>query len=317
MRNSNDASAERPAGLGDAGLDRTAESALVTHAEEPKADHLMGQCRVCQSYTRALLEEKLSGRLKKTVTVAAEELVVGAYENFTERVDGPSSLCSFLIGGRYRACMDIAQSLAFSVVDLLMGGRGYPPVETRPLGELEQGFLHGIFEALLSDLERSWRQLLPYEWKIAQEAQFTYTLDGFQVDDPMLVLDFDVSVEDLVQARVLLGVPLAAVVSPGEMGIAAPQEVLEDPLRSPLVGVLPIRVQAVLPSAELVVQRLLELEEGDTLELTGWEMAATDDDTLQVLVCIEGAPRFVGRLGAAGNRKAVEILCEVEEAEVE
>lgn len=281
--------------------------------EAPSVDPhsgLFGAARICQSYTRALLEERLSARLKRTAHVTTGELTSGTFTTFIERVDSPSILCVYAVGARRnRAVIDLSQSIAFSSVDLLMGGKGHPPVETRPLSELEQRFLSGMFDSFSAELSRAWRQLIPEsEWEVVQEAQFTYTVDDMSPTERMFIADFEVAIEDLAVGTLLLGIPLSAAQAAGTRRTVSDEHI--DPLKSPLSDIVPLRVQVVLPPADITVHRLLEIEEGDTLELSNWDLVADDDGSLQVVVCVERQPTFMGRLGTVNRRKAVEITGE-------
>jgi flagellar motor switch protein FliM len=282
-------------------------------AGEPWAK-VMANGRVCHSYTRALIEERLSAHLKRSINITTGGIASGTFQDFIERVDSPSSLCVYLINERYRAVLELTQSIAFSAVDLLMGGKGYPPVETRPLSELEQNFLHTLFESFASELARAWRQLIPYSWENVQEAQYTYTVDDVSTSEKMLLMDFDVMIEDLAQGRMLIGVPVAAIVSSSQRQMRS--AAVENPLKSPLVDALPLRVQAVLPSAMLTVEQLMEINEGDTLELTDFDFASEDDGAMRVLLCVENQPLFTGRLIAVNGRRTVELIETVNDADL-
>lgn len=274
---------------------------------------IMANARLCHSYTRALLEERFSAHLKRSVNITTGDLVAGTFQDFIERVDSPSSLCVYILNERYHAVLNMAQILAFSVVDLLMGGKGYPPVETRPLSELEQNLLHTLFEAFASELGRAWRQLIPYSWEITQEAQYTYTIDDVIISEKMILVDFEVMIEDLVQGGMLLGVPVAAIASSAQRQMQS--AAVENPLKSPLVDALPLRVQAVLPPATLTVEQLMSIEEGDTLELAELNFITDNEGAMHVLVCVENEPLFSGRLVAVNGRRAVELLEPARETE--
>lgn len=267
---------------------------------------IMASARLCHSYTRALLEDRFSAHLKRSVNITTGDITTGTFQDFVDRVDSPSSLCVYLINERYRAVLNLAQSLAFSAVDLLMGGKGHPPVETRPLSELEQNFLHTLFEAFASELSRAWRQLIPYSWEITQEAQYTYTIDDVITSEKMILADLEVMIEDLAQGGILLGVPVAAIASSAQRQMRS--AAVENPLKSPLVDALPLRVQAVLPPATLTVEQLMAIEEGDTLELAELSFVADEDGAMHVLVCVENEPLFSGRLVVVNGRRAVELL---------
>lgn len=299
--------------LPDVASDARAAAGSSFLAGEPWAK-VMANAKVCHSYTRALIEERFSSHLKRAINVTTGGIAPGTFQDYIERVDSPSSLCVYLINDRYRAVLEMTQSIAFSAVDLLMGGKGYPPVETRPLSELEQNFLHSIFESFATELARAWRQLIPHEWENVQETQYTYTVDDVIVSEKMILLDFDVMIEDLAQGRILLGVPVAAIVSSSQRQMRA--SAVENPLKNPLVDTLPLRVQAVLPPATLTVEQLLEINEGDTLELTDFDFASDDDGAMHIHLCIENEPVFTGRLVAVNNRRAVELIAPFGDSDV-
>jgi len=265
---------------------------------------LRTQAIVCQSYARMLLETRFSARLKRDVRVDTDVLTIGTFGQFEARVDNPTSICAYEINGGQRGAVEIEQSLSFSIVDLLMGGRGYPPVETRPLSPLEQGLLGDLFQTLGEDMERAWRQLVPDKWVVAQEAQFTYALDGFMADDPMIIAAYDVGIEGLAQGAVHVALPVSAVVSPEHRATPRGEE---DLLSSPLAAGLPLRLAVVLPPVEVTVEELLDVDVGDVLEFGDWEVASDEAGGMEVIVHVEGKPCYRGQLGIIHRKKAVEI----------
>jgi len=62
----------------------------------------------------------------------------------------------------------------------------------------------------------------------------------------------------------------------------------------------------VLPPAQVTVQRMLSIEKGDILEFADWEVA-TDEEGVEVVVCVQGEAKYSGRMGVSGTKKAVEI----------
>jgi flagellar motor switch protein FliM len=236
--------------------------------------------------------------------VDTDVLTIGTFDQFEARVDNPTSICSYDINGVAPAAIEIAQSLSFSIVDLLMGGRGYPPVETRPLSPLEQSLLGGLFEALGDDMQRAWSQLVPESWKVAEEAQFTYALEGFAPEDPTIIAAFDVGIEGLAQGAVHVALPLTSVVPP-EHRVTPRSE--EDPLASPLASGLPMHLDVVLPPVLVTLAELLEVDVGNVLEFADWEVPTDEGEGMEVVVRVEGKACYRGRLGTVHNKKAVEI----------
>lgn len=278
---------------------------MLSTQQQAGSSDIRTQSLVLQSYSRALLEARLSSHLKRDVRVEIGVLSLGTFGDFSNRVDGPSSLCSYVVGGRYNGVLDINQSLSFSIVDLLMGGRGHPPVETRSLSALEQNLLGNIFEAFAEDLQRAWYQLVPETWVVNQEAQFTYSLDGFFPQEKMIIAGWNVEIEELAQGSIQLGIPLAAAMAGAKRTMQAYAKA-ENPLDSPLSEVLPLMVQVVLPPTNLTVGRMMEIERGDILEFGDWEVAS-DEEGVEVVVCVQGEAKYSGRMGVSGTRKAVEI----------
>jgi len=278
---------------------------LSTQQQQAGSSDMRTQALVLQSYSRALLEARLSSHLKRDVRVEIGELSLGTFGDFANHVDGPSSLCAYHLGGRYRSVLEINQSLSFSIVDLLMGGRGHPPVETRSLSALEQNLLGNIFEAFAEDLQRAWYQLVPETWTVSQEAQFTYSLDGFFPQEKMIIAQWNVEIEELAQGAIQLAVPVAGALAGARRAVQAYAEA-ENPLDSSLSDVLPLMLQVVLPPTNVTVQRMLSIEKGDILEFADWEVA-TDEEGVEVVVCVQGEAKYSGRMGVSGTRKAVEI----------
>jgi flagellar motor switch protein FliM len=133
-------------------------------------------------------------RSKFTVTlVSAEQL---AYRDFLARLPDLTYHASFLSHpGENRAVAQMDSSLAFPVVDLLLGGRGQAQPQTREMSEIEELILGGVGQIICHELQSVWQPMgVTFEFEKRQPASQVQRVMSAQ--EKTLTLSFEVTMAD-------------------------------------------------------------------------------------------------------------------------
>lgn len=241
-----------------------------------------------------------------------------AYVEFSQTLANPGIMAIFTLSPlEGRSLLAVDPEIGFAIMDRLLGGPGQPPRQLRELTEIEQPVMQRIVERLMENLPDSWSHMAPIEPRFERlelNPQFT------QLVPP----------KDMV---VTISVEIAIRNTSGKITICIPFEVIE-PLVPKLsahylftsdrhdttpeqaealktrVRQLQVPLRVLLGSAEVKMQEILELKEGDFIPLD-----TRADGTLPVL--IGGRLKFSARPGRSRNRMAIEIVDHVQDEEEE
>jgi flagellar motor switch protein FliM len=139
--------------------------------------------------------------------VAVEQL---AYRDFLARCSEVTYYSTFLLPpGDASGILQIDLSLAFPMVDLLLGGLGQMPKETHEVTEIEQNVLEGIGQVICHELQVVWAPLgLQVEFERCQPV--AQMLRIMPPQEKTLTLTFDVTMAD---SKGMLNIAFPSVVS--------------------------------------------------------------------------------------------------------
>jgi flagellar motor switch protein FliM len=124
------------------------------------------------------------------------------------RLEGPRCLSPFSVkpaGGT--GLLDFSLSVAFPMVDRLLGGRGGPNAPVRPLTQLETGLMTSVVRLCLDTLESSWRSAEPVKFVATGIVPVHQTSQLASEDAPAMVASFGVRLPGTA-GTLLLALPL-------------------------------------------------------------------------------------------------------------
>ena len=252
------------------------------------------------AYLRVLFEVNL---------VSVEQLL---YREFLGRVPDLVYMGSLNLapeGGLALLQMDL--SLAFVIIDLLLGGQGQPPATLRELTEIEDEILESVVRILCRGLSSTW-----------QTVGIAIEFDGRQVPsnvqhlmpptDKSLALSFEIHVANARGALNFVFPASASTVLLRKLARdwsrfrAKSNSESEQRLRQLLLD-CEFPVDLALPPSEVSFRRLLEIEKGDVLALS---LPATTPADLRIAgrEHFQAQPVRAGRLRGA---KVVEVVAPV------
>ncbi|HLH08479.1 MAG TPA: flagellar motor switch protein FliM [Terriglobales bacterium] len=246
------------------------------------------------AYLRVLFEVNL---------VSVEQLL---YREFLGRVPDLVYLASLNLapeGGLALLQMDL--SLAFVVIDLLLGGQGQAPTALRDLTEIEDQILENVVRVLCRELNTTWQSVgVAVEFDERQQATAVQHL--MPPTDKALALSFEIRMADARGALNFVFPASASTVLLRKLARdwsqfrAKANNESEQRLREALLN-CDFSLELALPSSDVPFWRLLELEAGDVLVLP---LPATTPADLRVAKY----KYFEARPVRAGTNRGAQIL---------
>ena len=243
-----------------------------------------------------------------------------AYESFLASVNNPSCI-GVLTSPGITALLELDLNLAYTIVDIMLGGKGDNYLEVvRALTDLELEVMKKPVERILKNLDK----VLNLELQL--EDIFTYP-SQIRINSPyevVIPLVFDVMFEEATTnsptayavgsmpskniRKITFCIPRIALESQfSNQNTVSIDDKKKDKycetIKKGAFSSLPLRLQAIFPKTEITIGRLMEMKVGDTIDLN----MQPDADVIEVELLVEGCPKFIGKLGAIGRYKALEI----------
>jgi flagellar motor switch protein FliM len=163
-------------------------------------------------------------------------------------------------------------SLAFPVIDLVLGGLGKDPPEERAITEIEENILENVMRIICRELQATWNTVFDAEFHFGRR-EVTQQVSGLMLaSEKVLALGFEIRMPD---ATGLLSVAFPAVVSNALLRKLAVQWSQTRPgpvsgnterLRERLQGTR-FQVELSLPESPVRMEELLAIEAGKVMVL--------------------------------------------------
>jgi flagellar motor switch protein FliM len=203
--------------------------------------------------------------------------------------------------------LDVPPPLALAIADRMLGGKGYSVNPNRTLREVELALVNQMGEITLKEWSRHWHNKEPLRPVLLGHENNPRFLQIGSSDDVYYLLKMEAGLGDCIdQIQLLLPVkmldPLVRQLSVDTD--ANKKDAQAKPVGSPrwndAFGEVNMRVTAAWTGKQIRTRELLNFKVGDVVPLDA-------DQLNKVELCIAGKPKFVGRLGSAGSKAAVEI----------
>lgn len=137
--------------------------------------------------------------------VSAEHLT---YREYLKRLPEVTYMCSCkLVPMDVPALLQLDLSIAFPLIDLLLGGEGKGTLEPREVTEIEEGILESVVQIICRELGIAW-QALGLEFRFDRRQQPANALRLMPPDDKTLALTFGITMPET-RGTLHLAVPAA------------------------------------------------------------------------------------------------------------
>jgi len=255
-----------------------------------------------------LTTTSLSAQLRTLVHVHVVSVDQLTYEEFTRSIPSPTTMGIVNMDPlKGNAVMELDPSITFAIIDRLFGGKGEALKTNRELTDIELSVIEGILVRVLGNLRESWANVIdlrPRLGNIETNPQFAQVVPP----NSMVVLTtFDTKVGD-VEGMMNFCIPYITIepiisklsaqywYSSIRKGVSTENlSLLKEQL-----GEVEVEVIAKLGETELSFGEIAAIREGDIIRL---------DETLKndAEIIIGSGPKFRGKPGVSGNRRAVQI----------
>jgi len=254
----------------------------------------------------------MAGRLSLFVraefSMELEEVSTMTFQKYTDNAPTPCHLVLFKIDPLQGiGVLDFAPSLALVLTDRMLGGLGAMIDPDRPLREVEHSLIDQASRILLQEWVENWKTRETLTTRLLGIENNPKFLTICDPDEEVKVLKYTATMGDVFD-RVQLVLPvkmsepliqqLTADTDVKKKDAASKQSLM--PTWNTAYNEVEMRVSAVWDDVEILSKDLLGFKVGDFLPLNS-------DSFDKVEVRLADRPKFVGRLGSAGKKSAVEI----------
>lgn len=242
-------------------------------------------------------------RAMTEVNIAAVEQF--AYSEFLMSLPDPTAFYAISMSPLDGiGALEINPSIAFTMVDRMLGGAGQTAPPSRPLTEIEQNVLDSVVRLLLEHLTETWHTIVDVHFKIHGRETRPQMLQITGPNEIVIALGFDIKLGDR-RGAIRFCIPAAAIESMQDKVAVGWHRNRPEP--TPLqaahlhsnMGRIPLPVTAML-ATRLEARELLSLRPGDVVAL---EHSAANPVDIQV----GAVRRFTGRLMRGETGTAVMI----------
>ena len=253
------------------------------------------------------LASQISSIMRSIVEIQLHSVDQMTYGEFLMSLPNPTSFNVFSVKPlEGSGVIEINPSIAFPMLDRLLGGKGEPFDANREFSDIELSLFETILRVMMSTLKEAWGPVMD-----------VYPTVESKESSPNVV-------QIVAQNEIVVMVVMEIIIghSSGMMNICYPVISLEPILPKlasrdlmlnemsskksrntelqVLLGGAKVNVEANLGAAELTLSDILELQVNDVVRLS----AAANDI---VTVCIDGKERFNGEIGLRRFRKSIQI----------
>ena len=208
------------------------------------------------------------------------------------------------------AIIDFSQSVVFSFVDRLFGGRGASIITEREITWIEKSVMNNIINRTLRDLERTWERIIPLECNVEMLETNPEFVQVVPSSETVVLISFELKSEN-VSGLINLCYPYITI-EPialrlgGQNLVSSAKEVPKEELEKNRLRIKVFNsiLTARLGEMNLSIHDLINLKIGDVITL---------DKRLnqEVEIYVEEELKFQGRAGLLGKYRAVEITSRI------
>lgn len=231
------------------------------------------------------ISTSLSAYLRTVTDVNVTSVEQFTYSEFLMSLPDPTAFYAISLAPlEGLAALELNPSVAFSMIDRMLGGSGKGMAPTRGLTEIEHNVIDGVIKLVLEHLTETWRNIVDVRFRVNGRDTRPQMLQVAAPNEVVVLIGFDIKIGD---ARGMLNfcLPATAIESVGDQFTHTWYRTHREPTPDDrqqfwrTLGHLPVAVTATVETT-LPARDVLELAPGDVIAL-GHRLA----DPLRVRVC--------------------------------
>jgi flagellar motor switch protein FliM len=248
----------------------------------------------------------LSAYLRTIAEVNMASMEQVAYSDFIKSLPDPTLFAS--IGMRpmdANIALELSPSLAFPMIDMILGGPGLPLSQNRNLTEIELNIIEGVLKLAMKDLGSAWRPIMEFDFFLEGKGTKAQIFQIVSPSETVITVKLELKIGE----------------SSGTMNLCIPARVLkmlrgkfdqqwsvrrqktagnETERLLELIKPMHVLLSGEIRSSTLTLNDLLMISAGDIIELN----ERIGDP---VFLCVGGIEKFMGRIVQRRGKKAFEI----------
>jgi flagellar motor switch protein FliM len=251
------------------------------------------------------LSTSLSAYLRTTVVMSVETVEQCSYQEFLSSLTDPTAFFALSIAPfEELGAIEINPSIAFAMIDRMLGGTGESVAVNRPLTEIEQNVLDSALKVLLEGYGEAWKAVTPVTFGVRARETRPQMLQVAAPNDVVVTVVFDVQMAEI-RGRMQLAIPSTVIETAGSHFVQTWQRQRREPSSAERAWLAENLGRVPVPVVPLIRTRInaaavLALKVGEVLALP---LAAEEP----VDVFAGGIKKFAGRLAAERGRLIIAI----------
>jgi len=259
-----------------------------------------------------LFRNSLSLSLRRIVDVSCRGVQMQKFGEYIRNLQVPSSLHVFKMEPlRGHAILSLDPKLIFTLVDIFLGGSGKLSfrVEGREFTAIESKLIRKVVNLVYADLEKAWISIQPVTIRHVRSEINPQFASIVAPTDLVIFIPFTVELVQI-SGGISLCIPYS-MIEPIKAKLYSSYQ--SDQLETDqnwihrfgehLQGVK-VEISVELGKRSLMLEELLNLKIGDLLPLD-------QDITAPLIAKVAGVPKFTGRAGVCGEKKAFQVEAKI------
>ena len=249
------------------------------------------------------VSSSLSAYLRTIVEVSLQDIAQLSYTDFLTTISDPTCYAAISLKPLDGlGAVEINPSLAFAMIDRLLGGIGRPIANPRPMTEIEQTIIQGVLKLLVDNLCESWKPVYAIEFDVTATETNPHMMQITAPNEMVIHFQFEVRMREMLQ-KLHLAIPthvLDPIIHIFNQEEYSTRKVIRDATLVQALRLIPVNVSISTGDTPFPMQSLLSLQVGDTIVL---------DQRLEapVTIKIAGKSKLYAKAHLDSSRKAFAI----------
>ncbi|KIM11496.1 MAG: flagellar motor switch protein FliM [Sulfuricurvum sp. PC08-66] len=254
------------------------------------------------------LSSQISAIMRSIVEITLHSVDQMTYGEFLMSLPNPTSFNVFSMKPlEGSGILEVNPSIAFPMIDRLLGGKGDPFEGNREFSDIELSLFETILRVMMNTLKESWGPVTDVFPAIESKESSPNVIQIVAQNEIIVMVVMEIIIGgssgmmNLCYPVIALEPILPKLASRDLMLNEKSSKKSRNQELKALLGGAQVNVEAILGKAEITLNELLEVEVGNILRL---ETAGPDDT---VWVKVDGKERFKGTLGLRRFKKSVRV----------
>ena len=252
------------------------------------------------------LASKISAVMRTIVEVTLHSVDQMTYGEFLMSLPSPTSFNVFsmkpLDGS---SILEINPTIAFPIIDRLLGGHGDAFETSREFSDIEMGLMDQVFTMIMKELKDSWSGVIDMYPQITEKETSPNVVQIVSQNEFVIMVVMEIGIGD-VSGMMNICYPviyvesiLGKLVSREMVSQTKSQKSRNNELRTLLRGAK-VKMDAILGETEMSMRRLLDLQVGDIITFR----QKADD---KALIMVHNKAKFIAKVGYSKYKKLIKI----------